>query len=150
MVSDKIILGGGCFWGIEEFFRNIKGVKKTCVGYSGGITHNPTYQDVCSGKTNHAEVVKIEFDEDIINLKKVLDSFWICHDPTQLNRQGFDIGTQYRSIIIYFDNMQKKIAKDSKAKLQLKSSKQIVTEIVEFKNFYLAEDYHQLYIMKNS
>ena len=149
MVSDKIILGGGCFWGIEEFFRNIKGVKKTCVGYSGGITHNPTYQDVCSGKTNHAEVVKIEFDNKLINYDEILDYFFSIHNPTTLNKQGPDLGTQYRSEIFFTNSEQKKTAKKILNKYNEKYNGKIVTKISEVKNYARAEDYHQKYLEKN-
>ena len=98
------LIGAGCFWGIEEYFRRIGGVTDTKVGYSGGQTLDPTYEDVCSGTTEHAEVVKISFNEKIISYEQIVNYFWTCHDPTQLNRQGFDIGSQYRSIIFYYSD----------------------------------------------
>ena len=150
MEKTKALLGAGCFWGIEEMFRKIEGVLDTNVGYAGGTLPNPTYQDVCSGNTGHAEVVKMEFDPNIICFNKILDHFWLCHDPTQLNRQGPDIGTQYRSVIFHFTDEQRVIAEESKNNFQKQLSSKIVTEIVQFTNFFEAEDYHQCYIQKNS
>ena len=150
MEKTKALLGAGCFWGIEEMFKKIEGVLETKVGYAGGDLSSPTYQDVCSGNTGHAEVVQIEFDPNKISFKKILDHFWLCHDPTQLNRQGPDIGTQYRSIIFYFTDEQKVIAEESKNNFQKQLSSKVVTEILQFTNFFLAEDYHQCYIQKNS
>ena len=150
MEKTKALLGAGCFWGIEEMFRKIEGILDTKVGYAGGVLSNPTYQDVCSGNTGHAEVVQIEFDPNKISFNKILDHFWLCHDPTQLNRQGPDIGTQYRSIIFYFTDEQKVIAEESKNNFQKQLSSKIVTEILQFTNFFLAEEYHQCYIQKNS
>ena len=131
-------------------FRKIEGIIDTKVGYSGGHFPNATYQDVCSNKTGHAEVVWLKFDSSKISYEKILDHFWLCHDPTQLNRQGPDVGTQYRSIIFYFTDEQKKIAEESKKKFQVKLVDEIVTEILEYSNFYIAEDYHQCYIQKKS
>ena len=148
MEKSKALLGAGCFWGVEEIFRKISGVIFTAVGYCGGNFPNPTYQDVCNRNTGHAEVVQIEFDPKIISYIEILDRFWLCHDPTQLNKQGVDIGTQYRSIIFYFTNEQKKIAEESKKNFQKSLSNSIVTEIVKIAPFYLAEDYHQCYIQK--
>ena len=150
MEKTKALLGAGCFWGIEEVFRKIEGVLETKVGYSGGVLPNPTYQDVCSGNTGHAEVVQIEFDSYNISFKKILDHFWLCHDPTQLNRQGPDKGTQYRSVIFYFTDEQRLIAEESKNSFQKQLSSKIVTEILQFTNFFEAEDYHQCYIQKKS
>ena len=144
----KALLGAGCFWGVEEYFKNIKGVLSTKVGYSGGTTSNPTYEDVCSGKTGHAEVVLICFDNKIISYSKILEYFWKCHDPTQLNRQGLDVGTQYRSVIYFFDDNQKKTAYDSLNEVKKEFSKTVVTEINLAKEFFLAEDYHQCFIKK--
>ena len=98
----KALIGAGCFWSVEEYFRKLKGVKKTSVGYSGGNLDNPTYKDVCTGKTEHAEVVLVEYDEAQLSYTELLNHFWGCHDPTQINKQGFDIGTQYRSVIFYY------------------------------------------------
>ena len=147
---ENALFGAGCFWGVEEFFRKNKGVIETKVGYSGGITNNPSYEEVCLGNTNHVEVLLIKFDENIINYSKLLDLFWQCHDPTTLNRQGPDIGTQYRSVIFYYSNLQKEIAEKSKLNYQSKFNGKIVTEIEKAKEFYEAEDYHQCYIQKRS
>ena len=146
----KALIGAGCFWGIEEYYRKLRGVLDTKVGYSGCDSKNPTYEDVCSGKTEHVEVVQIEFDEKTISYKEILDHFWLCHDPTQLNKQGPDIGRQYRSSIFFFSNDQKILALESKKKIQLSFSNLIVTEISPAKEFYLAEDYHQLFIKKRA
>lgn len=144
----KALLGAGCFWGVEKYFQNIKGVLNTKVGYSGGETSNPTYEDVCSGQTGHAEVVLIYIDNKIISYSEILHHFWECHDPTQLNRQGFDVGTQYRSVIYFFDDEQKNTAHNSLNNTKKNFSKPIVTEINLAKEFYIAEDYHQCYIKK--
>ena len=145
---EKALFGAGCFWGVEESFRKLSGVKKTEVGYSGGVTINPTYESVCQGNTNHAEVVLIEFDESEISFESLLNHFWKNHDPTTINRQGPDIGTQYRSVIFYYNEKQKKIATDSKNDQTKNYNSNIVTEISEAKEYYKAEDYHQKYIQK--
>tara|TARA_B100000963_G_C22146374_1_gene459833 strand:+ start:43 stop:504 length:462 start_codon:yes stop_codon:yes gene_type:complete len=145
---EKALFGAGCFWGVEEKFRKIPGVIMTEVGYSGGHSTNPTYETVCSGNTNHAEVVLIEYDENIITFEKLLDNFWKCHDPTTLNRQGPDIGTQYRSVIFYFNEGQKKISEISKQKYSNENNINIVTEITEVGDYFKAEEYHQQYILK--
>ena len=147
---ENALFGAGCFWGVEEFFRKNKGVIETKVGYSGGITNNPSYEEVCLGNTNHVEVLLIKFDENIINYSKLLDLFWQCHDPTTLNRQGPDIGTQYRSVIFYYSNLQKETAEKSKLNYQSKFNGKIVTEIEKAKEFFEAEDYHQCYIQKRN
>jgi len=149
--QETIILAGGCFWGVEELFSNFAGVYATEVGYAGGDTDQPTYQSVSSGLTNHAESVKISFDNKKTSLEKILKFFFAIHDPTQLNRQQNDIGTQYRSAIFYQNNEQKIIALDLINKINnLKVfDKKIATEVVEFKNFYPAEKYHQNYLQKN-
>ena len=139
--------GAGCFWGAEAAYQKIKGVIKTTVGYMGGTTKNPSYENVCTDKTGHAEVVQVQFDNKIVKYEELLDVFWKIHDPTQLNRQGFDIGTQYRSVIFYHNEKQKILAEKSKNK-QEKSKKQIVTEIVPAKEFYKTEEYHQNYLKK--
>ena len=144
----KALFGAGCFWGVEEFFRKIQGVKDTRVGYSGGHTKNPSYETVCSGTTEHVEVLELNFDETEISYEKLLDHFWKCHDPTTLNRQGPDIGRQYRSAIFYYSDIQKEIAESSKIKHQPKFNNNIVTEITKADTFYLAEDYHQRFIQK--
>ena len=144
----KALFGAGCFWGVEETFSKIPGVLKTEVGYSGGNTINPNYETVCSGTTNHAEVVLVEYDENQILYQDLIVHFWECHDPTTLNRQGPDVGTQYRSVIFYFDDNQKTIAEDSKINHSKKSNLQIITEISKAKEYYKAEEYHQKYIQK--
>ncbi|UCH71527.1 MAG: peptide-methionine (S)-S-oxide reductase MsrA [Thermoplasmatales archaeon] len=143
--------GAGCFWGVEASFEKIKGVTKTTVGYMGGNFKNPTYEDVCTDKTGHAEVTQVEFDNIIVSYDELLDVFWNIHDPTQKNRQGVDIGSQYRSVIFYHNKNQKNTAEKSKTRLtELKKYKKpIVTEITEAKEFYKAEEYHQDYLKKN-
>jgi len=140
----------GCFWGVEEAFRQIKGVKSTVVGYTGGRFENPTYHDVCSDKTGHAEAIQIEYDPTEVSYEKLLEVFWSIHNPTTLNRQGPDIGSQYRSMIAYHTPEQEQIARDSKESVE-KSGRlknKIVTEIVPASSFYKAEEYHQKYYMK--
>ena len=146
----KATFGAGCFWGVEAEFQKIKGVTSTTVGYMGGHFKDPTYEDVCSDTTGHAEVVQIEYDSSKVSYEELLDVFWEIHDPTQLNQQGFDIGTQYRSVIFYHDEKQKKAAYLSKKKIQTpgKYQKPIVTEITHVKEFYKAEEYHQNYLKK--
>lgn len=143
--------GAGCFWGIEEVFSKVPGVISTEVGYSGGYTKNPTYKDVCTDKTGHAEVVQIKYDPGNVSYEKLLEIFWEIHDPTILNRQGPDIGSQYRSVIFFYTPEQERIAKDSKEKLEnLKRYKnKIVTEITLASEFYRAEEYHQKYLEKH-
>tara|TARA_A100001015_G_scaffold256237_1_gene298166 strand:- start:179 stop:640 length:462 start_codon:yes stop_codon:yes gene_type:complete len=145
---EKALFGAGCFWGVEETFRKINGVLNTEVGYSGGSTINPNYETVCSGTTNHAEVVLVEYDQNQISFQDLIIHFWKCHDPTTLNRQGPDIGTQYRSVIFYFNDFQKTIAENSKTNYSKKSNLHIVTEISKAKEYYKAEEYHQKYIQK--
>jgi peptide-methionine (S)-S-oxide reductase len=142
------IFGAGCFWGVELAFGQVKGVAKTSVGYTGGTTENPTYEKVCTGNTGHAEVVWIEFDPSLVSYDELLDVFWRCHDATTLNRQGPDIGTQYRSVIYYNDPTQEAVAKQSKEKNSTLFSSPIVTEITAASKYYLAEDYHQKYLEK--
>ena|SRR3989338_3669686 len=141
----------GCFWGVEYKFAQIKGVVNTTVGYTGGHLKNPSYEDVCSGETGHAEAVKVKFDPNQVSYEKLLEVFWELHDPTQLHRQGPDVGTQYRSAIFYQNEEQKKAAIKSKEKLEKsgKYKKPIVTEIVPASQFYPAEEYHQKYWLKN-
>ena len=145
---EKALFGAGCFWGVEETFRKLKGVITTEVGYSGGFTNNPTYEEICVGDTNHAEVVLVQYDETEISFEKLLDHFWKCHDPTTINRQGPDVGTQYRSVIFYFNESQKKISISSKEEYSKKLKINIVTEISSFTDYYKAEEYHQKYIKK--
>ena len=146
----ELVLGGGCFWCVEALYETIEGVAAVESGYAGGKEPNPTYQEVCSGSTGHAEVVRIRFDADKVTLEELLDFFWEAHDPTTLNRQGADVGTQYRSIILFKDAEQERMARESMARAQTKFSSPIVTEIVELKAFYPAEKYHQDYFRNNS
>lgn len=142
-------LGGGCFWCLEATFELLPGVKSVVSGYAGGQKENPTYEDVLTKTTGHAEVVQIEFDPGIISYEKLLETFWEVHDPTTLNRQGNDVGPQYRSIILYHDDAQQRAAEQSKTVAQKGLSRPIVTEIVPLKKFYRAEGYHQDYFRKN-
>lgn len=140
----------GCFWGVEDAFRGVKGVTSTTVGYTGGHTANPTYKEVCGHTTGHAEAVEVEFDPKQVSYQKLLDLFWEIHDPTQLNRQGPDVGAQYRSAVFYHDAEQNAAALASKAALE-KSGKfksAVVTQIEPAPDFYRAEDYHQQYFEK--
>ncbi len=146
----KALFGAGCFWGVEEHFRTISGVIKTQAGYSGGKTKNPTYESVCYQNTDHAEVILVEFNNDIISYQDLVEEFWKCHDPTTLDRQGLDIGRQYRSVIYYYNDFQKNIAEESKKKYQSLLKKIIVTEISKADIFYKAEEYHQNFIQKKS
>ena len=145
--SEIATLANGCFWCTEAIFKRLKGVKSVLPGYSGGTVKNPTYNEVCTGRTGHAESIQIEFDSKVIPYEKILDIFWHTHDPTTLNRQGNDIGTQYRSAIFYHTKEQKEIAENSKKELEKKGiyKDPIVTEISPFENFYVAEDYHKNY-----
>ncbi len=147
----KATFGAGCFWGVEDSFMKLKGVVSTKVGYMGGNVENPTYEQVCTDKTGHVEVVQLEYDNNIISYEELLDHFWSIHDPTQKNRQGPDIGTQYKSIIFYHDEEQKKVAEKSKKELDKlgKYKKKIQTEIKSSEKFWVAEDYHQKYFKKN-
>ncbi len=146
----KATYAAGCFWGVQAEFDTITGVLESLVGYSGGTTQNPTYEEVCTGKTGHAESVQLTFDTIQITYEELLDVFWRIHDPTTLNRQGPDGGTQYRSIIFYHTNRQKEIAVASKKKRQqtLPDDTKIVTEIIPAQLFYPAEEYHQKYFQK--
>ena len=144
----EAILGGGCFWCAKTVFEKINGVTEVISGYAGGKSENPTYKEICTGKSGHAEVIKIIFDPGKISFAKILDIFGLCHDPTTLNRQGADVGTQYRSTIMYLSDEQKKIAEDWKKKLSNKFANPVVTEIVKAPIFYRAEEYHQDYYRK--
>jgi peptide-methionine (S)-S-oxide reductase len=146
----KATFGAGCFWGVEEEFRKIPGVLATAVGYSGGKLDNPTYKDVCTDTTGHAEVVEVDYDPDRVSYDALLDVFWNGHNPTQLNRQGPDVGTQYRSAIFFHTPEQEAAARASKEKLQTSERfpKPIVTEISPAQTFWRAEDYHQQYLAK--
>src|SRR5438874_1116966 len=146
----KATFGAGCFWGVEAEFRKIKGVKSTAVGYEGGTLANPTYQDVCTDRTGHAEVVEVEYDPEQVKYEDLLNVFWDNHDPTQVNRQGPDVGTQYRTVIFYSDDEQKRKADASKKALSESGRyrRPIATEIVPATTFWRAEDYHQQYLEK--
>ncbi|MEE2821736.1 MAG: peptide-methionine (S)-S-oxide reductase MsrA [Acidobacteriota bacterium] len=148
---EEATFGAGCFWGVEAAFRKLNGVKSTAVGYSGGDFEDPTYQDVCSGQTGHAEVVRVQYNAAHTSYNALLDLFWKIHDPTTLNRQNFDIGTQYRSAVFFHTPEQQILAKTSKGKLESSGqhSNPIVTEITPISIFYMAEDYHQQYFEKN-
>ena len=147
---EKAIFGAGCFWHIQDRFKKVKGVSSTSVGYSGGKKDSPTYEQVCTGDTGHAEVVEVDFDPSVVTYSELLDVFWSCHDPTTKDRQGPDIGHQYRSVIYYLDDRQKKLAEESMNDIS-KSGRfrdSIVTEIHPIKEYYKAEDYHQDYFDK--
>jgi len=144
--EEKATFAAGCFWGVEAAFRQVKGVISTRVGYTGGRTENPTYEEVSSGRTGHAEAVEVVFDAGIVSYRELIDLFWSIHDPTQLNRQGPDYGTNYRSAIFYHSDEQKILAEGSRKKLGESGRygrRQIVTEVVAAQPFYAAEDYHQ-------
>lgn len=145
----EIVLAGGCFWGVEEYMSRINGVVDTKVGYANGHTENPTYEEVCTNTTGHAEAVYIKFDENIIPLEELLNRFWKIINPTLLNRQGPDIGSQYRTGIYYIDDEDLEIINITLEEQKLKYNKSIVTEIMKLKSFYRAEEYHQDYLKKN-
>ena len=149
--TETATLGGGCFWCVEAVYQRVKGIESVKPGYGGGHTKNPTYKEICTGKTGHAEVAQIKFDKNIITYEQILNVFWQSHDPTTLNRQGNDVGTQYRSVIFYHNNEQKEIAE--KSKKYADSSKYwknpIVTEITMLNNYSDAEDYHDNYYDNN-
>ena len=147
---EKAMFGAGCFWGVQDEFSHVKGVVNTTVGYAGGTFENPTYQDVCAERTGHAEVVLVEYDPHEVAYEDLLKKFWEIHDPTTMNRQGPDTGSQYRSIIFYFTPEQKQLAETSKAELE-KSGKRpnpVVTQIIPASPFFPAEEYHQNYLHK--
>jgi peptide-methionine (S)-S-oxide reductase len=150
MMTEKAMFGAGCFWGVEAAFRQVKGVISTTVGYSGGTFQNPTYKEVCSGRTGHAEVVEVEYDPSQVSYEELLNVFWENHDPTQLNRQGPDVGAQYRSAIFFHTPQQEAAARASKEALERSGQykRPIVTEITPASEFYRAEDYHQQYLEK--
>jgi peptide-methionine (S)-S-oxide reductase len=147
--AETATLGGGCFWCTEAIFQMLPGVRSVASGYAGGTTENPTYKEVCTGRTGHAEVIQITYDPKVVSYEKILDTFWDAHDPTSLNRQGEDHGTQYRSIILYNSDAQRVAAEKSKATAQQHFEQPIVTEIVPLKKFYKAEGYHQDYYRAN-
>jgi len=149
-MTEKATFGAGCFWGVEAEFRKIKGVKATAVGYEGGSMDNPTYKDVCTDRTGHAEVVEVEYDTEQVKYEDLLNVFWDNHDPTQVNRQGPDVGTQYRTVVFYHNDDQKRVAEESK-KARAESGryrKPIATQIEPAQTFWKAEDYHQQYLEK--
>ena len=147
---EKATFGAGCFWGVEAAFRRVPGVLDAAVGYAGGTLENPTYEDVCTGRTGHAEVVEVTYDPQRVSYEELLDVFWDNHNPTTLNRQGWDIGTQYRSAIFFHSPEQEKAALASKERLNASGRfrKPIVTEITPASTFYRAEEYHQRYLEK--
>ena len=149
-MTEKATFGAGCFWGVEAAFRQVKGVKATAVGYAGGQAKNPTYKEVCTDATGHAEVVQVEYDPAEVTYDVLLGVFWVSHDPTQLNRQGPDVGAQYRSVIFFHTPEQEAAARESKAALEASGRfrRPIVTEILPAPEFWLAEDYHQQYLEK--
>lgn len=148
--NQTITLAGGCFWCTEAIFQNLNGVNTVESGYMGGTSINPTYKEVCTGETGHAEVIKISFDSEVISYSDILEVFWNIHDPTTLNQQGNDVGTQYRSAIFYYDENQKEFAEKSKKEAYSMFKNPIVTEITKAEVFYKAEDYHQNYYNDNS
>jgi len=147
----KATFGAGCFWHVEDLFRKTKGVKSTKVGYTGGNLANPTYEEVCTDRTGHAEAVEVDYDPKAVSYEELLNVFWNNHDPTSLNRQGPDVGIQYRSSVFFHDDFQKEAAIKSKEKLDSsgKFSKKIVTEIIPAPEFFKAEEYHQKYFQKH-
>lgn len=147
---ERAIFAAGCFWGVEETFRNVKGVLSTRAGYTGGHTENPTYEEVCTHSTGHAEAVEVTFYPGVVSYKELLNIFWDIHDPTSENRQGPDIGSQYRSAIFYIDAEQERLARESMKELEKAGlyKRPIVTEITPAPAFYPAEEYHQKYLMK--
>jgi len=147
-MTEKATFGAGCFWGVEAAFRQLPGVTRTRVGYAGGHTEDPSYEEVCTDTTGHAEAVEVTYDPEQLTYDQLLDAFWAKHDPTQLNRQGWDVGTQYRSAIFFHSPEQEETARQSLARRQAHTSGRIVTEIVPASEFYEAEDYHQQYLEK--
>jgi peptide-methionine (S)-S-oxide reductase len=149
-MTEKAIFGAGCFWGVEAAFRAVEGVKEVTSGYSGGHLKNPSYRDVCTDKTGHAEVVQVEYDPSQVSYDELLDVFWNCHNPTTLNRQGPDVGKQYRSAIFFYTPEQESAARASKEKLEQSGRWRapVVTEITPASDFYPAEEYHQRYLEK--
>jgi peptide-methionine (S)-S-oxide reductase len=147
--TETATFAAGCFWGVEVDFRNTPGVTDVRVGYSGGHTESPTYEQVCSGHTGHAEAVEVTFDPDEVTYADLVDRFWSLHDPTQVNRQGWDVGSQYRSAIFTHSPEQAEVVAESKARAQLRFPRPIATEIVPAAMFWPAEEYHQQYLVKN-
>ena len=149
MSTETATFGAGCFWGVEYVFERVPGVLSTEVGYAGGHTENPTYRDVCSHGTGHAEVLRVEFDPSVVSFEQLLEVFWAMHDPTQVDRQGPDVGDQYRSAIFTNSDEQQRAAEASRAAAQARFDRPIATEITPAGPFYPAEDYHQRYYDKN-
>jgi len=149
MAQEKATLGAGCFWCVEAVFERIPGVQSVVAGYAGGSKPNPTYEEVCNGNTGHAEVAQITFDPSIVSFQKILEVYWKAHDPTTMNRQGADVGTQYRSVVFYDGEKQKLAAERSKKEAQRYFEDPIVTEVQPLKEFYKAENYHQDYYKNN-
>jgi peptide-methionine (S)-S-oxide reductase len=147
-MEQKATFGAGCFWGVEAAFRRLDGVTATAVGYAGGRTDDPSYREVCSHTTGHAEVVEVTYDPERITYEQLLATFWAEHDPTQLNRQGPDVGDQYRSVIFVHDEEQRRAAEDSRERVQARISRPVVTVIEDAPTFWPAEDYHQQYLEK--
>ncbi len=150
MKKERIVLGGGCFWCIEAVYRNVKGVLSAVSGYAGGKRPNPSYEQVCTGVSGHAEIVDISYDADVISLSEILEIFFVIHDPTTLNQQGADKGTQYRSVIYYENDIQKNVIEQSIEKAQQNYADKIVTEVSPLPEVYPAEPYHQNYYNLNS
>ena len=150
MKKQRLVLGGGCFWCTEAVYSNVKGVLSAVSGYAGGARPNPTYENICTGATGHAEIVDIEYDSEIVSLNELLDIFFIVHNPTTLNQQGADKGTQYRSVVYYENDEQKNSILESIAKAQTNFNDKIVTEVSELPEVFKAEDYHQNYFKLNS
>ena len=152
-ITMKATFAAGCFWGVESLFRQVKGVESTQVGYTGGTFDDPTYEDVCSGRTGHAESIQIDYNPSVVSYEELLKIFWSNHNPTTINQQGPDIGEQYRSVVFFHNPEQEKAAKELMEKLQpatiKRFGKKIVTEIVPDKTFFRAEEYHQRYLEKN-
>jgi peptide-methionine (S)-S-oxide reductase len=149
MTTETATFGAGCFWGVEWVYNRVPGVRSVVSGYSGGIVEHPSYRDVCTGTTGHAEVVQLTFDPEVVTYDQLLEVFWAMHDPTQMNRQGPDIGTQYRSVILTHSAEQRTAAERSRSEAQSRSDRPIATEIADFTAFYPAEDYHQDYYDRN-
>ena len=147
-MTETATFAAGCFWGVEVDFRNVPGVTDAAVGYMGGTVPNPTYEQVCTDRTGHAEVVEVEFDPSEVSYEQLLDTFWSAHDPTQLDRQGPDVGHQYRSAIFFHSPEQQERALASKARVQTRYDRPVVTEVEPASEFWRAEDYHQQYLVK--
>ncbi|WP_233142909.1 peptide-methionine (S)-S-oxide reductase MsrA [Marispirochaeta aestuarii] len=145
----EAVIGGGCFWCVEAVYERIDGITSAVSGYAGGTVENPSYEQVSAGRTGHAEVVKLTYDPNVISYREILDLFFTAHDPTTVNRQGADVGPQYRSIILYTDEEQRRIAEEAKAAAGKNFDRPVVTQIVPLKTFYLAEEYHQDYYDNN-